>query len=274
MDTRIVLVYCLSDDLLKWQHHRDDPQCQLSDAEVMTIAIVAALYFGGNHALARLFLQEQGYIPRVISRSRLCRRLQRVKHYFLALFNLLGEVWKELSDESLYVIDSLPVAACDNYRIRHCRLYQDEAYRGYQASKKRYFYGLKIHLMVTIDGQPVEFFLTPGACSDTTGLAWFDFDLPSEAWIIGDKAYNDYVWEDILHDAGLQLLPIRKQNSKRPLEAWVRYLQAYHRKQVETAGSQIECLLPKHIHAVTADGFELKTILFVLASSINCIECS
>jgi hypothetical protein len=274
MDTRIVLVYCLSDDLLKWQHHRDDPQCQLTDAEVMTIALVAALYFGGNHALARLFLQEQGYIPHTLSRSRLSRRLQRVKHHFLALFYLLGEVWKELNDESIYVIDTMPVAVCDNYRIRRCRLYQGEAYRGCQPSKKRYFYGLKLHLMVTKDGQPVEFLLTPGACSDTSGLAYFDFDLPEAAWIIGDKAYNDYTWEDILHDAGLQLLPLRKRNSKRPLAAWMRYLQAYHRKRIETAGSQIECLLPKHIHAVTPHGFELKTILFVLAASINCIACS
>jgi hypothetical protein len=274
MDTRIVLVYCLSDDLLKWQHHRDDPQCQLSDAEIMTIAIVAALYFGGNQALARLFLREQGYLRHTISRSRLCRRLARLKHHFLALFYVLGEVWKELSDESIYVIDTMPVAACDNYRIRRCRIYQGEAYWGCQPSKKRYFFGLKLHLMVTQAGHPVEFFLTPGACSDTSGLAEFDFDLPAAAWILGDKAYNDYTWEDIMLDADLQLLPLRKRNSKRPLKPWVRYLQFYHRKCVETAGSQIERLLPKHIHAVTADGFELKTVLFVLAASINCIECS
>jgi hypothetical protein len=59
MDTCIVLIYCLCDDLLKWQHHRDDPQCVLSDAEIMTIAIVAARYFGGNQALSREFLVEQ-----------------------------------------------------------------------------------------------------------------------------------------------------------------------------------------------------------------------
>ena len=35
-------------------------------------------------------------------------------------------------------------------------IYSKEEFRGYQASKKRYFYGLKIHLMVTQDGQPVE----------------------------------------------------------------------------------------------------------------------
>jgi hypothetical protein len=44
---------------------------------------------------------------------------------------------------------------------------------------------------------------------------------------------------------------------------------AKSRKWVETTGSLIERLLPKHIHAVTAAGFELKVALFVLACSLN-----
>jgi hypothetical protein len=40
---------------------------------------------------------------------------------------------------------------------------------------------------------------------------------------------------------------------------------------LETAGSHIERLFPKPIYAVTAKGFEVKVILFVLASSINCL---
>ncbi|HAE60504.1 MAG TPA: IS982 family transposase, partial [Anaerolineae bacterium] len=64
--------------------------------------------------------------------------------------------------QSVYVIDSYPIAACDNYRICRSRRYQGEVWRGRQASKRRYFYGLKIHIMVTEQGQPMEFFLTPG----------------------------------------------------------------------------------------------------------------
>jgi hypothetical protein len=268
MDTNIVLVYCLCDDLLKWQHHRDDPQCALSDAEVMTIAIVAAMYFGGNQALARLMLSEQGYIKQAISRSRLSRRLARTKHQFLTLFNLLGDMAKAQNGENIYIIDSLPVAVCDNYRIRRCKLYRNECYRGCQASKKRYFYGLKLHLLVTKAGEPVEFLLSPGAWHDAAALDQFDFDLPPEAWIVADKAYNVYLVEDIMAACNCFLLPLRKHNSKRPHPGWLQYLLTTYRKAVETAGSQIERLLPKHIHAVTADGFELKVILFVLASAI------
>ena len=56
------------------------------------------------------------------------------------------------------MIDSLPIAVCDNIRIRRSKIYSTEDFRGYQASKKRYFYGLKVHLMVTQAGQPVECF--------------------------------------------------------------------------------------------------------------------
>ena len=149
MDTEIIAIYCLCDDLLKTMHHVQDRQCQMSDAEVMTTAIVAVRCFGGNIEWARALLQ-QGYIPTMLSRSRLNRRLHRVKKYFLTLFARLAEHWKALNSESLYVIDTFPVAACDQYRILRMRLYQGEAPRGYTASKRRYFYGLKIHLLVTV----------------------------------------------------------------------------------------------------------------------------
>jgi hypothetical protein len=60
MDARIVAVYCLCADLLVGLRYRNDSQCQLTDAEIMTIALVAVLFFGGNYALACAFLHEQG----------------------------------------------------------------------------------------------------------------------------------------------------------------------------------------------------------------------
>jgi hypothetical protein len=174
-----------------------------------------------------------------------------------------------LNAHAISVIDSFPIAACDNYHIPRSQRYQGEIWRGHQASKKRYFYGLKVHLLVTEHGQPVEFFLTPGSTSDTRALKLYHFDLPTGAWIIGDKAYTDYIIEDMLAEAGLHLLPLRKKNSTRPVPPWVRYLQSSYRKIVETTGSLVERLLPKSIHAVTSQGFELKVALFVLACSFS-----
>ena len=57
MDFQIVSVYCLCNDLLIALNHQEDPQVQMSDAQVVTTAIIAAVDFGGNFEAARGFLQ-------------------------------------------------------------------------------------------------------------------------------------------------------------------------------------------------------------------------
>lgn len=271
MDDKIIATFCLCDDLLKALHHPEDPQGQMNDAEVMTTALVAALFFRGNHESARVMLKQHGYIPRMLSKSRFSRRLHRMQEIFVILFDLLGQTWKTLNKDSLYIIDSVPIAVCDNIRIRRSKIYSDEKYRGYKASKKRYFYGLKIHLMVTSDGQPVECFLTHGGFGDVDALKYYAYELPDDSIIYADKAYNDYEIEDLLKEMDhIELLPMRKKNSKRALPPFICFVQTYYRKMVETAGSLIEQLLPKSIHAVTSQGFELKVALFVIAYSLNC----
>ncbi len=154
MDDSVLAIYCLCDDLLKALKHSEDSQRQMSDAEVRTTAIVAALYFGGNFERARSLLTNARYIPGMLSKSQFNRRLHSVR-------DLLQE-------------------RCE-----------------------------------------------------------------------------------------IELSPMRKKNSRRPSSASLAYLQAVGRKQVETAGSMIERLLPKSIHAVTANGFTLKVFLFVLAYSFS-----
>ena len=76
MEDTITTIYCLCDDFLKNTRHRDDPQVSMSTAEVMTVSLVAAAFFGGNLDKSRLFLSEEyGYMKKMISKSRLNRRL-------------------------------------------------------------------------------------------------------------------------------------------------------------------------------------------------------
>ena len=145
MDDKIIAIFCLCDDLLKAMHHQEDHQCQMNDAEIMTTAFSAALFFRGNHESARALLKQYGYIPHMVSKSRFSRRLHRIKEIFIVCFNLLAQIWKTRNTDAIYVIDSIPIAVCDNIRIRRSKIYTHEDFRGYQASKKQYFYGLKMH---------------------------------------------------------------------------------------------------------------------------------
>jgi hypothetical protein len=63
--------------------------------------------------------------------------------------------------------------------------------------------------------------------------------------------------------------PIRRSNAKVPDPAWKRYLQSVTRQCIETTNSLIERIMPKHIHAVTKEGFETKVALFVIGATIR-----
>jgi len=61
------------------------------------------------------------------------------------------------------LVDSFPAEACDNIRFAQRRLYRaeggpDEDFR-YITSKKQYFFGVKIHLLVAAEGFELKAFL-------------------------------------------------------------------------------------------------------------------
>ncbi|MDQ5853830.1 MAG: IS982 family transposase [Chloroflexota bacterium] len=271
MDSHIVAGSCICDDMLTALHHRDDPHCHLTDAESMTVAIGAALFFGGNNARAQAQLVEHHYLATALSARRFNRRLQRSTALVLTLFALLGAHWKARNAECVDVIASFRSASCDNIRIKRSRRYQGEADRGSGPSKRRYCSGLRVHLLVTANGEPGEVFLLPGADNDTGALQWYQFDLPPGATIIGDNACNHSRREDDLAAVGLTLAPLRKKNAKRAIPAWATYWRQQVRQSMETVGSLLSDRFPNTIRAGSAAGFELKIGLFVLAYSIDCL---
>jgi hypothetical protein len=278
VDDTITTIYCLCEEFLKAIGHRDDLQVTMSTAEVMTVPLVAATFFGANIEKTRLFLHEYGYVKKMLGKSRLNRRIHAIEpRLWRLLFELLAEAFKERNPAQAYVVDSLPVAACDNIRIRRCRLYPPEesagAFRGYIPSKRRYFYGLRVHLVVTGAGEPVEFSLEAASEADVKVFKNLELDLlPEGATILADKGYTDYDQEDLLEEAGrLHLKAQRKKNSKRPMPAWEEFLGKPIRQYIETVFGRLSELFAGKIHAVTPRGFELKIVWFLLAFSIQCL---
>lgn len=275
MDDQVTATYCLTDDFLRSIRHREPRERTVSDAEILTVALVAARTFKGNFEAAWRFLLGHGYMSRRLSPSQFNRRLYQALPLAEHLFDTLGEVWKQTGDEGVFVVDSVPFACCDNVRIPRSKLYPlsetDGAFRGYQSSKRRYFYGVRAHVVVNEYGLPVEFHLAPGSYNDTAELKNLGLDLPTGSVVYGDKAYgHDYVTEDLLAEAGeVSLVGQRRKNSLRPIAGYVSYVLEHFRKRIETAFSLVERMLPSSIHAVTARGFETKVFLFFLALSLD-----
>jgi hypothetical protein len=275
MQAEIITIYVICDDYLKAMQYLDDEQTGMTTAEVMTTALVSARFFKNCLEHARTFLKQEGYVPQMLSESRLNRRLQAIpERVWLSLFYTLAEVFKHLNDSLDYIVDSFPIAVCDNYRIPRCRLYrsQRKAFRGHIASKKRFFYGLRAHVLVTAGGQPVDVVLAPASDADISAFKRLHLDVPAGATIYADKAYTDYVCEDVLNeDTAITLVALRKSNAKRPMDGCVRYICHHVRKRIEVSFSRMADFFAKRIYAITARGVELKAFLAVLAFSFDCL---
>lgn len=128
-------LYCIIDDLLKASAHTEDTRRVMSDAEVLTTTLVAAQFFGSNLEHARCFLQETALMPQMFSKSRLNCRLHAIADLAYTLFHQLGEVLKESGLSNKYLLDSFPVAVCDNIRISRSQLVRGEQFRGASARK-------------------------------------------------------------------------------------------------------------------------------------------
>lgn len=267
---KIISIFCLIDDLLIGIKHKEDSRRNVSDSEIALTAIVSAIYFGGNQFHAINFMKSCGFIPKMLDKSRFNRRLHAIGKLLYDLFAQVGRYFKELRCEMHYIIDSFPVAVCDNIRIMKSKLIKGEKWRGYTASMKRYFYGVKVQLLTTGNGIPIAFHFTPGKQADVKALDKILRELPPESSVYGDSAYTDYKIEDALFQKDSVFLKVqRKSNSKRKDTKEQIQEKLKMRKRVETAISDIKKLFPRTIHAVTLNGFLIKLILFVFGLQIN-----
>ena len=117
MREQTIAMYCFIDDLLThtcpvWARPAD-PRRHLSDAQVLTTALVAARYFSGNFVLGQRYM-EAHWGQNHLNKSGFNHHLHRLADTLNGLCAPFGTLRKHLHTEACYVIGSFPVAVCHN----------------------------------------------------------------------------------------------------------------------------------------------------------------
>ena len=257
----IVTVYYVMDEMLKGVNHQDDARSQVSAAEVLTVAVIAARYFQNHWERALCILIQQGEIGRV-SISRFNRRLHALRDWFYGIVMGLGELF---AGGEVYLIDSMPMPVCKRVRARRCGKVRGRDYCGYCAAKKEKFFGWRLHLICTADGIPVTFELLPAAYQDLTAIHELTLTLPNGARLFGDKGFISAAdAQSILAATGVRLIAAPRKNMA-PLSWADDYDLRHYRKQIETVYSQMEKMGSQRLYSRTHPGFQLKTFASVFA---------
>ncbi|MFF4830127.1 IS982 family transposase [Streptomyces sp. NPDC001312] len=230
LDFLATALYVKTDDLLKASPHLAPwrPAVGITpkhtDAELVTLAVMQALLgFTSEakwlrHARAHLrhlfpcLPQQPGYNKRLRKAAELLRRITR-------LLATDTSVWSD----DVWIVDSTPVECGRSPKTVKRSELAGWAEYGYCASHSRFFWGLRLHLVCTLQGLPVAFALT-GAKADERETLLDLLDAEPELvatrpgqTLIGDKNYFGRDFEHRLAEHGIRLLrPARKGEPERP----------------------------------------------------------
>ena len=269
MNRFTIAIYVILDDILKSVNHFEDPQRRVNDAMVITTLMVACQYFGGNIEKARLYMKSH-HCKEMLSKSQFNRRMHRNRDLIESIFGLFAYIFKQDNHHGNFLVDSFPVAVCHNIRIANCQLLDDDLFRGKCVSKRTYFYGFKVAVLTTEEGLPVEIAFLPGSYHDSQFLNRMHYDVPPNASIFGDNAFQNYEFEDTAAELDqINWEVCRNSRSLRGDIYQIKLWKKQMRRYVESIFSAIDALFPKSIHAVTINGFLLKTFLFVFTYGVH-----
>jgi Transposase DDE domain len=238
----LLVVFCLIDDQLKaldlGRLRRRGFAPKLSDAEVITIEVVGE--FWGLDADRDIFRHFQAYhtaeFPALadLSRTTFARQaanLWRVKH----LIQSRLARWLT-GDDPRWLVDTLPIDACQFARATFCRRFQGAADYGYDHLRKRTYYGFRLHLRTSREGAIESFLVTSARPADATVTP--ALDPPPGSTGIGDRGYYNPAMRRVLAAGGVTLHAPYYQRSRDPDPKRSARL-ASIRYRIETVGSQL-----------------------------------
>ncbi|CQR25183.1 transposase [Streptococcus varani] len=111
------------------------------------------------YRICQLFIGDTGLV-----RTRFYRRAR----YLIPLLKLIHQ-WRAdhfLHDDTA-IIDSFPLSLYLPIRNLKAKVFKEEADISYNPSKRMWFYGFKVHMLVTLSGFIVNYVVTPASVHDS-----------------------------------------------------------------------------------------------------------
>ena len=92
--------------------------------------------------------------------------------------------------KQILIIDSFPVPVCQPIRNRRVKIFRGYADIGYKATKKIYYYGFKVHAIVSDDGYLLDYIVTKASVHDAKETVELITNAhPDNRYLLGDEGY-------------------------------------------------------------------------------------
>jgi len=174
---------------LKAQRMSNNHRPRFTDEELMTLYLFGHLR--GHFTQRRIYDDAadhwRAWLPDLPSYQAFNRRLNRLTPAFALLLQAaLGEAAARLGGGPDRLLDSLPIMLAKGSRGDAAKVAREVAAKGYCASKRLYYHGVKLHLVARKRHRRLPVPETLALTALQQRLAW-----PAEGALFGDKAYGD-----------------------------------------------------------------------------------
>jgi len=195
-----------------------------SDAEVLTVYLWGIMVGQRKITMIHQYTRDHlsSWFPKLPAYATFIQRLNRLSGVFEPLLTHIQKKFPLFKDgEFIRLIDSMPIMIAKAQRSGSAKVASELANKGYNSTKKTYYYGVKLHILGLRRAQqlplPDYIGLTPASEADINVLKEISEDL-YDTPIYADKAYIDELLREVLKQQGCALLtPIKKKKGEKHL---------------------------------------------------------
>ncbi|MBN6048792.1 IS982 family transposase [Lactobacillus helveticus] len=207
-----------------------------------------------------------------------CLSHSRFNHRSRQLLQLIYQIRQKMNQKvdlsgQFLIIDSFPVPVCQPVRNYRVRIFRGSANIGYKAAKKIYYYGFKVHAIVSDDGYVLDYAVTRASVHDAKETVELMKNThPANPYLLGDEGYVGKRLHDRLKQTGYELWPPYRKNMAGAKKHNDRQLMAI-RRTIESDFSLLTHYNAENNRARSLTGFQARLEIAILTYNLAyCLE--
>lgn len=211
--------------------------CNLTNSEIMTIVVY--FHISGYRNFKDYYTKHiKKYLlsafPSLVSYERFVKLQSRI----VLLLTMFMKYKRCGKCTGISYVDSTTIEVCHTRRIHQHRVFDGLAQRG--KSSTGWFYGFKLHLVVSEVGDIIDFIFTPGNVSDCSEKLMTKLTNRVFGKLFGDKGYLSARLFNALWNNNIQMITKLKRNMKNMLMPLIDKMLLRKRALIESINDQLK----------------------------------
>ena len=267
----LITYFCLVDDIIKQIPIENKRQKPLqTDSELIFIAIISCFFFKCNYKMAVGFSNLTKLTKVPISYNRFIKRINNKSKLIKVIMEIISNLSEEYDFEKTYIVDAKSIQLAKNYRKP--KNFKDSIeHKGYSASKKLFYTGFQLHLIISLNKKiPICFEILPAKIGEREALKTLSKRIQPNSTILGDKGYVGNDLEQYLKDIDINLVTLKRKHSLKKLGLQHNPIDLIRKRHfIEKFFADLSFIFPDNRNYVSINGLINKLNLSLLALSLK-----